>query len=212
MDNKGVGVPFVVTYHPHLKNLSKINKKHIRHLYADLEARSAFTQEICFASFLSVRNLRSHLARSKFYPQKRKIGSSKCNSPSCVTCNNNKECDTFTSYVTKETSCLHHFNSNSKCLTNLFSCKVPVNQYFGSTTDKSRYRGTTIRTPNVKQKEEKIRCKNIYHFLHEDHDDFFNNVEISLIDKTDLLEPQRREEFWRSKLRTVAPLGLNIEE
>ena len=43
MDNKSVGVPFVVTYHPHLKNMSKIIKKHTRHLYADPEVRSVFT-------------------------------------------------------------------------------------------------------------------------------------------------------------------------
>ena len=29
MDNTSVGVPFVVTYHPYLKNISKIIKKHI---------------------------------------------------------------------------------------------------------------------------------------------------------------------------------------
>ena len=36
--------------------------------------------------------------------------------------------------------------------------------------------------------------------------------EVILIDKTDPLDPERREEFWRTKLRTLAPLGLNIEE
>ena len=34
-DEKSVGVPFVVTYHPHLKNISKIIRKHIKYLYAD---------------------------------------------------------------------------------------------------------------------------------------------------------------------------------
>ena len=50
------------------------------------------------------------------------------------------------------------------------------------------------------------------HFLSEDHDGLLNNVEISLIDKTYPLDPERREEFWRTKLRTLTPLGLNIEE
>ena len=50
------------------------------------------------------------------------------------------------------------------------------------------------------------------HFLSEDHDGLLNNVEITLIDKTDPSDPERREEFWRTKLRTLAPLGLNIEE
>ena len=86
-----MGAPFVITYHPHLKNISKIIKKHIKHIYVNPEVRSVFTP-LLFVSFLSLRNLRSHLVRSKLYPQERKIGSSKFNSPRCHTCNNIKEC------------------------------------------------------------------------------------------------------------------------
>ena len=84
MDNKSVGVPIMVTYHPCLKNISKIIKKHIKHLYADPEVRSVFTP-LRFVFFCSVGNLKSHLERSKLYPQKRNIGSCKCNSPRCLT-------------------------------------------------------------------------------------------------------------------------------
>ena len=48
------------------------------------------------------------------------------------------------------------------------------------------------------------------HFLSEDHDGLLNNVEITLIDETDPSDPERRQEFWRTKLRTLAPMGLNI--
>ena len=34
-----------------------------------------------------------------------------------------------------------------------------------------------------------------YHFLCEDHDGLLN-VEITLIDKTDPSDPERRKEFW----------------
>ena len=50
------------------------------------------------------------------------------------------------------------------------------------------------------------------HFLSEDHNGVLNNVYIILIDKTDSSDPERREEFRRTKLRTLAPLGLNVEE
>ena len=50
------------------------------------------------------------------------------------------------------------------------------------------------------------------HFLSEDHDGLLNNVKITLIDKTDPSNPEKRDEFWRTKLRTLAPLGLNIED
>ena len=38
------------------------------------------------------------------------------------------------------------------------------------------------------------------HFLSEDHDGLVNNVVIIFIDKTDPSDPERREEFWRTKL------------
>ena len=50
------------------------------------------------------------------------------------------------------------------------------------------------------------------HFLSEDQDSLLNNVEIKLIDKTDPSDPERREEFWKTKLRTLATLGLNIDK
>ena len=139
MHKKSVGVHFVVTYHRDLKNISKIIKKAIKHLYAKPEVRSVFTS-LTFVSFRSVRNLSSHLVRFELYPQERKIATSKRDSPRCITCNNIKECDTFTSHVTKETLKInHHFNCNSKCLIYLFPCKVCGKQYVGLTTDKFRY-------------------------------------------------------------------------
>ena len=163
MDNKSVVVSFVVT-HPHLKNISKIIEKHIKDLYADSYVRSVFTS-LSFVYFCSVRNLRSHLVRSKLYPEERKIGTFHCNSPCCLTCNNVKEYDTFTSHVTKETFKInHHFSCNSRCLIYLFSCKVFGKQYVGSIADKFMYQWNnfTIRTAKVMQKDEKIICKNIY--------------------------------------------------
>ena len=53
MDNKNVRVPFVVTYHPYLKNIRKRIKKHMKHFYADLEARFVFAP-LPFVSFCSV--------------------------------------------------------------------------------------------------------------------------------------------------------------
>ena len=148
MNNRSVGVPFVVTYHPHLKNINKIIKKHIKHLYADHEVRSVFTP-LPFVSFRSVRNLRSHLVRSKLYPQQRKIGSSKCNSPRCLTCNNIKECCTFTKGTFKR----NHFNCNSKCLIYFF-VKCMGNNMLDRLLIGLGINGTTTRTANVKQKEE----------------------------------------------------------
>ena len=68
MDNKSVEVPFAITYQPHLKNISNIIKKLFKHLYADPEVRSVLIP-LPFVSFCSVQSSRSHLVRSKLYPQ-----------------------------------------------------------------------------------------------------------------------------------------------
>ena len=86
-------------------------------------------------------------------------------------------------------------------------------QYVGSTTDKFRYRWNNYknRQRNAEREEDHMQEYLHDHFLSQDHDGLLNNVEITLIDKTDPSDPER-EEFWRTKLRTLAPLGLNIEE
>ena len=48
--------------------------------------------------------------------------------------------------------------------------------------------------------------------LREGHNGLINDVEIIFIDKTDPSDPARREEFWRTKLETLAPYGLNVKE
>ena len=72
--SKEIGVPLVVTYHPHLNALNKIIRSSIRHIYADQLVRSEFTPAL-FISFRTARSLRSHLVGSKHYPLKRTTGS-----------------------------------------------------------------------------------------------------------------------------------------
>ena len=47
------------------------------------------------------------------------------------------------------------------------------------------------------------------HFAADNHNCFFPDCSITLIDKTDGSDPTRREEYWRKVLKTVAPYGLN---
>ena len=41
---------------------------------------------------------------------------------------------------------------------------------------------------------------------------FLENVSLTFIDKTDPSDPLKREDYWRSALKTMAPFGLNTEE
>ena len=90
-----------------------------------------------FASFRSVRNLKSFLVISKVYPLERKAGSTKCNGKRCQVCLNINKTDTFESFQTKQKyKTIHHLNCNDRCLIYLLSCMVCGLQYVGSTTDK----------------------------------------------------------------------------
>ena len=50
------------------------------------------------------------------------------------------------------------------------------------------------------------------HFSSEGHNGLINDVEIDFIDKTDPSDPTRIEKFWRNKLKTLTPYGLNVKE
>ena len=50
------------------------------------------------------------------------------------------------------------------------------------------------------------------HFLSENHHGLLEHCEIRLKDKTNGSDPNRREFFWMRKLKTLAPLSLNVLE
>ena len=49
------------------------------------------------------------------------------------------------------------------------------------------------------------------HFHSPGHTSFID-VCITLIDKTDPFIPNKREDYWRQILKTLAPHGINVEE
>ena len=48
-------------------------------------------------------------------------------------------------------------------------------------------------------------------FSEEGHHNFLEDVSVKFIDKTDPSKSLQRENYWRSTLKTVTPLGLNVE-
>ena len=47
------------------------------------------------------------------------------------------------------------------------------------------------------------------HFSSNDHNSFLEYCSITLIDKNDGSDPNKREVYWRRVLKTVTPYGLN---
>ena len=99
--NKNKGIPFVVTYHPKLKNLSKIIKDNLYLLYINDEIKKTFTPSPMI-SFCSSRNISNYIVRARLYPLEMTVGSSKCGKKRCELCDVISETDTFSSTVTGE--------------------------------------------------------------------------------------------------------------
>ena len=114
--NKSKSVPFVLTYHPLLKKVNYIIKKHIHLLYMNNEVKKVF-QPGPMVLFGSPRNLNSYLVRNKMYPMERKTGSCTCKGNMCQVYLNVSEKETFTSTVTHMSYKINHsFDCNDKCL------------------------------------------------------------------------------------------------
>ena len=58
----------------------------------------------------------------------------------------------------------------------------------------------------------KIVSKNIYLDIFIVCTGFFENVKITLIDRTDGQNPKKREDYWRRNPKKYAPFGLNVED
>ena len=80
--NKKKGVRFVITYHPKLKNLSKIIKDTLYLLYMNDEVKKTFTLSPMI-SFRSSRKISSYIVRTKLYPLERTVRSYKCVKKRC---------------------------------------------------------------------------------------------------------------------------------
>ena len=87
-------------------------------------------------------------------------------------------------------------------------------QYVGSTTERFRFRWNNYKFCQRKAERGDDCVQRYLHdlFLSEGHNYLINDAEIIFIDKTDPSDPTTREEFWRTKLKTLAPFGMNVEE
>lgn len=210
--DEGLGIPLVVTYHPYLANMGSFLRNGLQFLYAFDEVKKVFVSAP-FASYRTARTISNHLVRAKVYPLVREKGSCRCGKRRCLTCKNICESDHFIGSVDKRVFKINHrLNCDDKCLIYLLTCKKCGIQYVGQTTDKFRYRWNNYKSCYRKA------CKGIEvpqqhlheHFLSENHGGLEEDVEITLIDKTDSSDPTTREQFWIYRLNTLSPQGLNF--
>ena len=80
------------------------------------------------------------------------------------------------------------------------------------TIDGFRFRWNNDKDDNRKyQRSETCIQEHLYrYFLSKDRNGFLNDVLVIFIDKTDLSDPLKREDYLRRTIKTTAPFGLNI--
>ena len=95
----------------------------------------------------------------------------------------------------------------------LLKCRVYNKQYVGETTDAFRLSWNNYKDDDIKfQRNESCMQQHLYkHFYSEGCNGFLGNVSISFINKTDDFQPKKMENYWMRTLKTLAPLGLNVE-
>ena len=110
--------------------------------------------------------------------------------------------------------CFDCNSNNSNCLIYLISCKVCGRQYVGSTTERFMFLWNSYKSCQRKgERGEDCIQKYLHeHFLSQGHNGLINDAKIIFIDKTDPLDIIRRDKFWRTKHKTLAHYGLNVEE
>ena len=123
--------------------------------------------------------------------------------------------DTFQSSVTSETFKINHqCICDAKCPVYLFTFKTSSKYYAGETTDQFRLRWSKYKS-NYRYFKRGGPCmqEHLYeHFYSDGHNGFFEDVEITLINKTDGRNPKSRESYWMRTLKTLTPTGLKIED
>ena len=84
----------------------------------------------------------------------------------------------------------------------------------GQTVDEFRFRWNIYKS-NCRKHQRGETCikQNLNeHFCSSNHNCFISDVSVTFIDKTDPSDPLKREDYWRSNVKTMSPFGLNIEE
>ena len=190
--------------------MKKVIHRYLDLLHMNSEVKRVFTPK-AMISFRSARRLSSYLVRAKLYPTERIVGSYKCGWKRCKVCINVYETSTFTSTVTAETYIINHrFDCNETCLVYLSTCNKCKMQYVGQTNDQFRSRWNNYKSDSRKHGQG-ATCMQQHlfnHFCTSGHCGFLEDVSLTFIDKTDPSDPLKREDYWRSTLKTMVPFGL----
>ena len=202
-------VPFVITYHPALSNLSSIVREHWTTIQKHPELCKIFKEPPVLA-FRKPKSLKDILVRADISPRSAYNGQcQKCDSRRCMTCKNIQCTQKFSSTHTGEKFIIYcNANCKTENIIYLLECAICGLQYIGETKQQLSKRLNGHRSDaNCKPDLPLSR-----HLRSTGHHDSFGKLKVTIIDhnpKWDDKSRQERESFWIRKLKTLSPNGIN---
>ena len=214
-----------ITYHPLLRNVKEVLKKHHMFLSHDANHERVFSKRPLIG-FRKGKSLKDFLVRAKIQENVENPGCFKCKKkgrgPRCQVCDVVVESTEFTNRDRTKTYQIRQgpLDCNSKFVIYLLECKVCGKQNCGSTETLFRYRFNNYKSKFRKyhsmfvkgtlDQGEKVEQASFHrHFCEEGHHGM-EDWSVKLIDRAeDLPGALLKESFWQYKLDTYAPNGLN---
>ena len=218
--------PFVMTYHPNLKNMSKIIQENMHILHESQITKDIFP-EPPLISFRRCRSLKDLLVSSRVNPQnanqpvnipdkpQTETGSNKCNAKKCCVCPYMQNTKHFSSTSTGQKYYIpQHINCKSSWVIYLITCKKCQKQYIGKTTTTlyTRFNNTRsdIRKYNTNKRKEIPIAAHFNLSQHKMEDMTLTGIE-QIRNRSDH-NIRKRESYWIALLKTLHPHGINMEE
>ena len=200
--------PFVLNYHPSVHRVGRIIHNKFDIFQADNSMSEISRPVVAFRRPRSLKDILVHSNIDICEDSDTSIhlpGTNACGRARCELCTLIEIGDKFVSKVTGENFSINQsFDCNSKDVVYLLACVACGLQYVGSTNN-FRYRMNNHRSRlrNPRRNDDVL-----YTHLRNCGLGF----SIRIIDKCDPLDPSKREGFWQYRLKTLKPLGLNMDD
>ena len=208
-------VPYVVTFHPRLRMLGNVLKRHFHLLQTNERLRKAFTEPpmVAFRRLKNLKDMLVHTSQNKVEREENEV--KKCKSLRCKCCPHLQEKNSF-----EINGKGHELRHGGTCKsTNLIygvRCSKCNLWYFGETSMKLHERLNQHRYSTNKLKRggslDKTNDTGLAeHFAQEDHN-FDNDLELYMIEKGKWrtpMERKSRESFYICRHSTQEPEGMN---
>lgn len=212
---KNSRIPFVLQYHPRMRGVSHVLKKHFSILTSSERLKKAFLEPpmVAFRRLPSLRDILVHTGTNR---KEITESNSRCKDKRCKTCPNLMEAGTCT-INGRNHKTLHGGSCNTTNLIYGLRCKQCDTWYVGETGNRLRDRinGHRDKAKIFKKKGEQT-CDDksdngaTIHFGGKDHE-FDKDVGIHILDHGEWTQEERREkeDYYICKYKTLQPEGMN---